>query len=79
MARLDYVTGYGSRVHILQGDGSRDTLCGKPAHHEWSEADDPVPSDICKNCMRTAQDQGLLTYEICSQCSGTGKIVQPTV
>ena len=75
MARLDYATGYGSRVHILQTD-SRDALCGTHTHQDWSEPEEPKPADICKRCLSAAENLGMIDYVVCPQCQGTGKVTQ---
>lgn len=74
MARLDYGTGYGARVHILQGDSSRSALCGVTTHVAWTSSEEPKPADICKSCFHAAEATGLISYEICPACSGTGKV-----
>ena len=73
MNRLDYATGYGSRVHILQKVNPKNTLCGARVYSRWADMAEPKPAEVCKSCYKAAQSEGLINFEICPTCHGTGK------
>ena len=75
--RLNYATGYGSRVHILS-ESRMVALCGVTTHEDWAKQEDPKPSDVCKSCYKSAERDGLINYQPCAACGGTGKTPEVT-